>query len=145
LATLADVELVTKDRLGALLTEAQAATGDPNKPSVEQCVGWAVRMLGYSTASVAMTANSEVTAVSADRVDALLDLAELRTLESIVTNLTQVNLTTGPVTEALSDIAKRAAELAKQKRANVALQWGSYLATPLDPTINKRKARMKVL
>jgi hypothetical protein len=145
LATQAEVEVVVRDRLGALLTEAAAITGDPNKPNVEQCIGWAVRMLGYPTTSITVVEDSEVGAVTTAKLDALLDLAELRTLESIVTNFTQVNLSTGPVTEALGDLAKRATELAKQKRANAALQWGAYLATPLDPTTDKRKAKLRTL
>lgn len=145
MATLADVQAVVTDRCGALLAEARTATGDATKPSVDQCIGWAVRMLGYTTASILAPVTAEVTAVAGSHVDALLDLAELRTLESILTNLNSVDLTTGPVSEDLSDLPDRVAKIAETKRRNVATMWGRYLATPLDSTADRRPARMKTL
>lgn len=145
MASLADVQAVVGDRCGALLAEARAATGDPTKPSVDQCIGWALRMLGYSTASILAPVSGEVTAVAALHVDALLDLAELRTLESILTNLSGVDLTTGPVTEDLSDLPDRLAKLIPEKRKAIGLMWGKYLAQPFDPSTDRRQARMKTL
>ena len=145
MASLADVQAVVGDRCGALLAEARAATGDPTKPSVDQCIGWALRMLGYTTASILAPVNGEVTAVASDRVDALLDLAELRTLESILTNLANVDLTTGPVTEDLSDLPDRLAKLIPEKRKAIGLMWGKVLTQPFDPSTDKRQARMKSL
>lgn len=145
MATLSDVLAVVDDRVGALLAEARAATGDNSKPSVEACVGWAVRMLGYSTASIRYAEEAEVQAVATAHVDALLDLAELRTLESVLSNLTQVDLTTGPVSERLGQLPQRLADLIPKKRQIVALQWSKYLAEPLDPTTDKRKTRVKAL
>lgn len=145
MATLADVQAVINDRVGALLAEARAATGDATKPSVDTCIGWAVRMLGYTTASILAPTDGEVQAVASTKVDALLDLAELRTLESIQTNLSQVDLTTGPVLERLGQLPTRLADIVPKKRQVVALQWGKYLAEPLDPTTDKRKTRVKTL
>lgn len=145
MASLADVQAVVGDRCGAMLAEARTATGDPTKPSVDQCIGWALRMLGYPTASILAPVTGEVTAVASDRVDALLDLAELRTLESILTNLSSVDLTTGPVTEALSDLPDRLAKLIPEKRKAIGLMWGKYLTQPFDPNTDKRQARMKAI
>lgn len=145
MATLSDVTAVVEDRIGSLLAEARAATGDPTKPSVSACIGWAVRMLGYPTASILAPEDAEVQAVPAAKVDALLDLTELRTLESILTNLNGVDLTTGPVSERLSQLPVRLADLIAKKRQTVALQWGHYLEDPLDPTTDKRRARIKAV
>lgn len=145
MASLADVQAVVGDRCGALLVEARAATGDPTKPSVDQCIGWALRMLGYATASILAPVNGEVTAVAALHVDALLDLAEMRTLESILTNLNGVDLTTGPVTEDFSDLPDRLAKLIPEKRKAIGLMWGKYLTQPFDPSTDRRQARMKAI
>lgn len=145
MATLSEVLEITEDRLGSLLSEARSATGDNSKPSVESCIGWAVRMLGYTTASLRFPEEAEVQAVATAHVDALLDLAELRTMESVLTNLNQVDLTTGPVSERLGQLPQRLADLIPKKRQIVALQWGKYLAEPLDPTTDKRKTRVKTL
>lgn len=145
MATLSDVTAVVGDRIGSLLAEARAATGDPTKPSVAACIGWAVRMLGYTTASILAPEDAEVQAVPVAKVDALLDLTELRTLESILTNLNGVDLTTGPVSERLSQLPARLADLITKKRQTVALQWGHYLEDPLDPTTDKRRARIKAV
>ena len=145
MATLNDVLAVIDDRVGVMLSEARLATGDNSKPSIEACIGWAVRMLGYTTASIRYPEETEVQAVATVHVDALLDLAELRTLESVLTNLNQVDLTTGPVSERLGQLPQRLADLVPKKRQLVALQWGKYLAEPLDPTTDKRKTRVKAL
>jgi hypothetical protein len=144
-ATLSDVLEVIGDRCGAVLAEARTATGDPTKPSVYQCIGWGVRMLGYTTASILVPTNAEVVAVADAKLDALLDLAELRTLESILTNLNGVDLTTGPVSEDLSDLPDRVAKIAEAKRKQIATTWGRYLANPLDPTADRRQTRMRVI
>jgi hypothetical protein len=144
-ATLAAVTAVIDDRLGVMLTTARAATGDSSKPSVAACVAWAVRLLGLPTAALATATDGEVGAVPTAQLDALLDLAELRTLERILTNLNQVDLTTGPVSERLGQLPQRLAELIPEKRKIIAAQWGKYLAEPLDPTTDKRKTRMKTL
>lgn len=145
MATLANITDVVEDRLGALLSEARTATGDSSKPSVASCVAWAVRMLGYSTAALLTATDAEVGEVPTAKLDALLDLAELRTLESIQTNLSQVDLTTGPVTERLGQLGTRLADLIPKKRKVVAMQWSKYLAEPLDPETDRRKTRVKVL
>ena len=145
MATLSDVLSIVDDRCGALLVEARAATGDPTKPSVYQCSGWGLRMLGYATASILVPNNGEVVAVVDAKVDALLDLAELRTLESILTNLNGVDLTTGPVSEDFSDLPDRIAKMIPEKRKAIGLMWGKYLVQPFDPTTDKRQVRMKVI
>lgn len=145
MATLGEVTAVVDDRCRALLAEARAATGDPAKPSVAQCIAWALRMLGYTTATILSPVNDEVTAVADAKVDALLDLAELRTLESILTNLNGVDLTTGPVSEDLSDLPDRIQKLIPEKRKAIGLMWGKYLVQPFDPTTDRRKAKMRTI
>lgn len=139
--TLAEALTLIDDRCGALLAQARAATGDPDKPNLETCVGWAVRALGYTTASVLYPSDAEVQAVTL--LDALIDVAELRTLESIFTNLNQVNITTGPVKEDLSDLAERLGDvILPEKRKQVALAWGKHLVIPVSSENTLRKAKL---
>lgn len=145
MATLSDILAVIDDRIGAMLSLARTATGDSSRPSVESCISWSLRMLGYSAASVRYAEDAEVQAVADGHLDALLDLTELRTLESILTNLSQVDLTTGPVSERLGQLPDRLAKLIPEKRKTTALQWGKYLAEPLDPTTDKRKTKVRAL
>lgn len=139
--TVAEMLTVIEDRCGALLAQARAATGDAEKPSLNACLSWAVRALGRSTASMLEATNAEVQGVAS--TDALIDVAELRTLESILTNLNQVNLTTGPVKEDLSDLAERlAGEILPVKRKQVAMAWGKLLAIPIESDRTLRKAKL---
>lgn len=142
--TLAEALTLIDERCGALLAQARAATGDPDKPNLETCLGWAVRALGYTTASVLYPSEAEVQAVTL--IDALIDVAELRTLESVLTNLNQVNITTGPVKEDLSDLAERLGDvILPAKRKQVALAWGKYLTVPIDSEGTLRKAKLMAI
>ncbi len=135
-------ELIEENRLSALLVKARALTGDSSRPALDPCIQWALRMLGYTVASLTTTAEAELAAVTTAHIDALLDLTELKMLEAIQTNLTEVDLTTGPVTEALSDLSDRLAKLVPIKRANIGLMYGKLMAIPFDPSTSLRKAKL---
>jgi hypothetical protein len=134
---------VLDHRCGAFLTEARKMTGDPTKPNEEQCIGWAVRLLGYTTASLTDCVDGDLSPIPDAKADALLDLAELRTLESVQTNLTQVSSTTGPLRDEWNDLSKRLADIIGHKRANIAAQHGISLDKPLDG--GRRRAYMRAL
>jgi hypothetical protein len=137
-ATLADVTAVVTDRCGAYLQQAQIETGETGAPSVNQAVAWALRALGYPVASLRMATDAEVLAVGAAQVDALLDLVELRTLESVQTNLTAVKVSAGPVEEDYNHLADRLAKIVNEKRANCAARHGQWLTVPLTGNAPKR-------
>ena len=85
-----------------------------------------------------------VGAVSSDKLDALCDLAELRTLESVQTNLTAVNVTAGPLQEDLGSLAERLGEIVTERRKNIAARYSTWLAAPLTDEAPKR-ASLRVL
>jgi hypothetical protein len=126
------------DRLAALLAQVQALTGDEFTPSYEKAMAWALRALGYPAASVLGATAGEVQAVSDGHVDALLDLVELRMLESIQTNFTAVTVKAGPVQEDYNKLAERLDKIVTEKRANVAARHGQWLAVPLTGNAPKR-------
>ena len=137
------VNSVIDDRCGAFLSEARRMTNDPTKPSIGQCIGWAVRALGYTTASLTDVTDSDLSAVPDIKADALLDLAELRTLQSIETNLTMVTSTTGPVSDQWNDLSKRLADIIPRKQALIMAQHGIALDKPLD--LQKRPVRIRAV
>ena len=126
------VDVILIRRLGSLLAEAglDGETTDGNQ-SLSDPIGWALRMLGFSPASLTTVDDSDLVAISGVYVDALLDLAELRTLESISGHLTSVGITVGPVSQQSGELATRVIAMARQKRSDVAAQWGAYLSAPL--------------
>ncbi len=143
MTTVAEVTAGVTDRCSAYLAQARALTGDPAKPGVAPAIGWSVRMLGGTTASLATVTDGEVQDIANGLLDALLDLAELRTLESIQTNLTAVDVTAGPVQQAYSDLAKRLVDIIEQKRKLAQNRWGAYLTQPLTDAV--KRATLRVL
>jgi hypothetical protein len=123
--TRANVETILVKRCGALMTAAGLATtyaganADLNDP-----IGYAIRKCGGAVASVAAVADSDLAGISADKYDQLLDLAELRTLESIVGNLDDVNITVGPHSEQLADLSARVQKRIETKRAEIQKEYG---------------------
>ena len=138
MATVANVTAVVTERCSAYLAKARALSGSGTIPDLAQAIGWGVRMLGYATASLTSVSDGEVGAVSVDKLDALCDLAELRTLESIQTNLTAVNVTAGPLQEEFGSLAERLGEIVTERRKNVATRYNAWLAAPLSNDAPKR-------
>jgi hypothetical protein len=127
----ADVEAVITKRLGALLAEAGMTSTGAN-PHLIDPIAWALRALGYPLASLTDLTDADLAEVVPAHVDALLDLAELRALESVGGNLTAVDVTIGSVAERRGMLAERVAKLVEGKRATVTARWGSILAQPLQ-------------
>jgi hypothetical protein len=128
------VEAVVTKRLGLLLEEAQMTSSAGANPHLIDPFAWALRALGYTPASLTDLADSDLEGVSAAHVDALLDLAELRALESVAGNLTAVDVTIGPVSERKGMLADRVTRLVADKRKTIVARWGNVLETPLEDT-----------
>lgn len=138
MATVEDVTEIVTNRYAALLAQAQALSGDSFTPSIEQAIAWALRALGYPTTSLRYAAPADVAAVADGKLDALLDLVELRMLESIQTGFTAVTVKAGPVQEDYNHLADRLAEIVNEKRANVAARHGQWLAVALTGNAPRR-------
>lgn len=86
--TRANTEAILIKRAGKLMavigldgTTVTGANADLNDP-----IGYALRQLGYSVASVVAVADADLAAVSTDDYDALFDVAEYRVVETICGN-----------------------------------------------------------
>lgn len=121
--TRAAAEAVLVRRLGGLLAAAglavttAGANADLNDP-----LAWAVGQAGGSVSDRTAVTDADLTTVDGD--DRLLDLAELRALESVAGNLALVDVTFGPHKESLGQLGERLEKLIARKRAQVARDHG---------------------
>lgn len=120
--TRVQVEGVLIDRVGKVLTAAglDGTTESGNNPDLNDPIGWAIRTLGHTVGNITAVNDSDLANVS--RVDALLDLAELRALENVLNNYTLVDSEVGPRSEDYSDLADRLAKWLPTKRKAVERQ-----------------------
>ena len=104
--TRANVENVLIKRLGPLMTKAgqDGTTVDGSNTDLADPIGWALRTAGYTTADITNPTTAEV-ADAEDDIDQVVDLAEYRGLENILGNLDDVDVTVGPRSEKLSQLA----------------------------------------
>lgn len=107
--TRAEVEAVLVRRSGKLLVAAglDGTTIDGTNADLNDPIGSAVRQMGYSVASVVNVTDSDLSVIGDDEIDQLLDVAELRTLETVEGNLDQVDITVGPRSESLNQLSVR--------------------------------------
>lgn len=129
-----DVEQVMDRRIGAAMTLADmsTSTGEIN-PWLTDPLRWALYMLGYDSASVVSVTDTDLADVPAGAYDALLDLCELRALEAVRTNYTDVTTRVGQVQESRSDYLVALAATIKDKRATIASIHDDLLVHPLSP------------
>lgn len=105
--TRANAETILVARVGALMTEADldGTTVDGTNADLNDPIGVALRRLGESVTDISDVADADLSGVAETDYNQLLDLAELRVLESIEGNLTLVDITAGPRSEKLSQLA----------------------------------------
>ncbi len=134
--TRANVENVSIHRTGPLMTKASmdGTTVDGTNDDLAGPIGWALRQAGYSVADITNPTTAEV-ALAADDVDEILDLTELRTLEDILGNLDNVDITVGPRSEMLSQLAKQVEKRLEAVRSRVEKAYGLGAATLETGTI----------
>lgn len=123
--TRAQVELVMVKRLSKLLDVAGlSTTTDGENDDLNDGIGFAVRQLGGTVANITHVGDSDLIGIAVGDYDALLDLAELRTLETIVNQFDKVDIRVGPLSTDYSDWADRAQKRLDAKRAQVLGQYG---------------------
>lgn len=105
--TRAQVETILVKRCGAMMSVAAmsvlttGSNADLNDP-----IGYALRKSGFSVADPTSVSTADLAAVSNDDLDQVLDIAEYRTLESILSAVNQfVDTSTGPYRQSLSQYA----------------------------------------
>ena len=129
--TRANVETVLVRRCGKLLTAAEldgttinGANADLNDP-----IGWALRQLGFTVASIAFVKDSDLTSIDDDNIDQLLDLAELRALNNVAGNLDGYAITVGPRTEQRQQLAEQVSKRIERLQQTIEKQHGIGLGT----------------
>jgi len=132
-------------RCGNLLTAAHMkTTTEGDNPDMADPILWAMRMLGYSPASVIVVSDFELAAVADAHISALLDLAELQLLANIQGNYARVSSSTGSsvgptVSESWGQLLSQISDMVKQKRMYVDAMHSGLLVMPLTGT-GKRMA-----
>lgn len=134
-----EIEQVVARRLGGFLAEAgMDALQDGVNPWLTDPLRWALSMLGYATASFTSVTDDDLAPVADGHVEALLDLCELRMLESIQTNLASVDVTAGPLQEKRSQLATALAEIITERRKIYGARHGHLLDQPLSDEAIRR-------
>jgi poly-gamma-glutamate capsule biosynthesis protein CapA/YwtB (metallophosphatase superfamily) len=105
--TRAQMEAVLVKRCGKLLDAADldGTTIDGSNEDLSDPIATALRNAGYSVADLSAVADADLALVDADDTDKVLDLAELRTLESIEGNYDDVNISVTDRSESLNQLA----------------------------------------
>ncbi len=117
---------------------------DGVNPWLTDPLRWALSMLGIESASIVAVTDTDLANVGRNQVDALLDLAELRALESVLTNLVDVKVTAGPLSVNSSELPDRLATIITAKRDAVRAMYGRLLVAPLDGA-DETFVRLRVL
>ena len=127
--TRVQAETLLVKRLGPLMTAAamDGATVDGTNADLNDPLGRAVRRLSGTVADPTSVADADLATVSSENTDALLDLAELRALNSVLGNLTLVDTRVGPREQKYDQL--RQAVRARIGRLEQAL--GDHLAAEL--------------
>lgn len=108
MATRADIEQEVVSRAEAWLAAAglavtyAGANADLNAP-----IGWAIRQAGGAVGAPSLVTSDDVATVTDTDYDKLLDLAELRTLQNVLSNLRSVDKKAGPAEIKSSQLAER--------------------------------------
>lgn len=119
--TRAAIEKILVRRCGALLTEAglDGTTDDGTNHDLNDPIGWAIRNAGGSVDDVTAVVDDDTARVATDDIDKCLDLAELRTLESISGNLPRVDIESGPFSQKFNQLRVGLEQRIARKRKQV--------------------------
>lgn len=124
--TRAQVEISLISRVGRWLTNASldGETNDGTNESLNDAIAYAIRVAGGTVADLSLVTNGDFSAVAAADTDKLLDVAELRTLENVLSNFTLVDAKAGPVEAKQSQFADRLERVIARLRSQLAIRYG---------------------
>jgi len=113
--------------MAGMTTVPVGSNADLNDP-----LQWSVIELGGTVADIAAVTDADLATVASDDERYILDVAELRLLDNILSNLTLVDLSEGPHAEKFSQLTerleKRRDRLAEQLEAVIGLGAASLTA-----------------
>lgn len=121
IVTRANVESILIKRLGALLQQADldGTTIDGSNADLNDPIRWALTYLNISVVSVMSVADVDLDGITLTTLDKFLDLAEYRTLQTINTQLDDVNIRVGPHSQAYSDLLDHVRKAVDTKKQNL--------------------------
>ena len=124
--TRAQVETILIRRAGKWLIAAglDGTTISGSNVDLNDPLGFAIRACGGTVASIASVADADLATVPDSDLDKLLDIAELRTLESILGNYRLVDAKAGPVEAKASQLADRLERAIARLRSQLAIRYG---------------------
>ena len=124
--TRANVEGILIKRVGALMTAASmdGTTIDGTNTDLNDPIGQALMRLDYTPTDITLIVDADLSSVGTGDYAGLLDIAEWRVLESIAGNLALVDITVGPRSEKLSQLADQVTAMAANKRQQVEDEYG---------------------
>jgi hypothetical protein len=118
--TRANAETVVVSRVGGLMEFVElTVTYAGSNSDLDEPLAWAARRMGISLSDPTTVTDSELSGLSGDDIDDYLDLAEYRALEKIQGNLDLVDVTAGPRSEKLSQIANQVEKMLSARRDRV--------------------------
>lgn len=123
--TRANIEVIIVKRCGPLLTAAgMATTVSGSNADLNDPIGYAVRKSGGTVTNFVSVGDADITTIGTADNDQLLDLAELRTLESILGNLDDVDIRVGPRDEKLSQLRTDTEKRLERLQKRIADEYG---------------------
>ncbi len=124
-ATRADIEQEVVSRTEAWLVSAGlAVTYTGANADLNAALGWAIRQAGGTVVAPSLVTSADVGTVASADYDKFLDLAELRTLQSILANFSGVDKKAGPVELKSSQLGERIERRIAQLNAWLATAYG---------------------
>jgi len=129
--TRANVEAILIKRVGALMTAVglDGTTVAGTNADLNDPIGYAIRMVGGTTAAPALITDADVTTVATADYDEFLDIAELRALENTLGNLAYVDIKVGNRDEKLGQLSARLEKMIAGKTERLQLLYGYSQAT----------------
>ena len=123
--TRAQGESILVQRIGAWLANASLpVTIVGSNAALNDPLGYGIRIAGGSVSSYALVADADLLTVADADLDMLLDVAELRALENILSNFALVDAKAGPVEAKSSQFADRLERVIARKRSQLATRYG---------------------
>ena len=124
--TRTQVERILIKRCGLLMTAARldGVTINGTNADLDDPIGVALRTSGLSVADISAVSDSDLASVTNDLTDQVLDIAEYRALQNIEGNLDQVDITIGPRSESLNQLATHIKSKIERLQMRISRQYG---------------------
>lgn len=120
------LETILVRRASAYMTAAgMAVTYAGSNADLNDPIGYALRYVGYAVDDPSSVSNSDIAEIADEDLDQVLDVAEYRLLKNISGNLAMVDITTGPVSEKLSQLSTSLEKRIDKLAADIAALYGT--------------------